>query len=240
MKKKKFSNPIRSNNRVYLKRIHSGLSCGEDNFEEATVVDEIFKSNHNILKGDESDLLCSNKNFLYCYSSEQLPKILSSTFNLEPYEPSGNSANLEDSNSDLLFKRTFVNEKLALTVDFRLPIFLSVPSSRILVSAYPIKRKAVIAYRGANKPEEIDMLPFMEQYHKYLSFQEMKKRVGEIIQNEWNSLHGNKKPHAAYRDRTDAEFQKEYIVDKFKPRNNGEMQKEWDKLHKGKKIDYLI
>jgi len=197
MKRRKIRNSMRSSTYKYKKRIFSGLSCGEEDIEDITVVDEGFKLNHNILKEDELDMMCYDDNFLYCYSDAQLPKVLSDIFNLNTYEPSVETKK-ENINENTTFKRFLLNEDCNLIIEFGLPTrFVKIKNpKRMMFSVYPIKRKANLIYDGEESAEqqEIDLLPLVENYPKYLSFKDLVKRVRNVIQGEWDKLHKDKKP----------------------------------------------
>ena len=197
MKRRRFRNPIRSNTSKYLKRARSDLSCGDEDIEDITVVDEGFKLNHNILKEDELDMMCYDDDFLYCYSEAQLPKVLSDIFNLNTYEPSVETKK-ENINENATFKRFLLNESCTLTIEFGLPTrFVKIKNpKRMMFSVYPIKRKANLIYDGEESAEqqEIDLLPLVENYPTYLTPNALVKRVRNVIQDEWNKVHKGKKP----------------------------------------------
>ena len=112
--------------------------------------------------------------------------------------------------------------------------------NKTIIIAHPIKKRVKLVNNNNGEKFEDDLISMFENYENQLCIHHLLDRVDELLQGEWNKIHGERKPKEVYPDRVDQAFPKEYKKISYGKADTSAMKIEWDRLHGKRKNDYIV
>lgn len=177
---------------MVLRSVNNDL-IGTPWLEDSDEIDSILideKSIRDVICKDEIDVIDHDDDFLYCPTNDQLPQVFSDIFGYKKVEAT--------KEGEVKFKvkmpKGIIKYEYEL-IKFDIPV-------------YKFQRK--VSIRSKEGTEEIDILPLIQHYDRRINVEDILSRVVVKIQEEWEKIHGDKKPSNVYQDKFEGEFKKEY------------------------------
>ena len=93
----------------------------------------------------------------------------------------------ERPNENILFDRDFATK---ITVHW--PTYVKLPreNTEFLISAYPVDRFVPFVINGDKFVKEVDIIPIIEGYSKYLNGDQLIKRIMDTYKDKWECFYG--------------------------------------------------
>ncbi|MFH0929591.1 MAG: hypothetical protein V1818_04575 [Candidatus Aenigmatarchaeota archaeon] len=153
----------------------------------------------------EIALLGYNDKWIYVYKLDNFIDVFSDIFQcrFSDYDPRPDSMMHEkykkmERGSDLQFRMLFKEGKHRINCLEMglLPEYVEIKDEkrRVNIAGWPVKRKMYSGSLNKREPEEIDLLTLISNYLGAVNQKEVLERLDKHMKEEWQKLHGNKKP----------------------------------------------